>query len=95
MRKTLVLLCLVSLPLIALTSSTAMGRGNEPTAEFTNQLNDVREDDAQADLMNLFIRERENQLQITAATEPEAAIRHAQRAAEIAERAPHDLHGLT
>ena len=64
MRKSLAALCLVSLLLVVLTSSTAMGRTNEPTAEFTIQLDDVREDDARADLLNLFIRERDNQLQI-------------------------------
>lgn len=61
MRKVMVVLCLVSLSLFTLTTSTAIGEPQDAAATFTIELDDVREEHAQADLLNLFIRENKNQ----------------------------------
>ena len=64
MTKTALTLSLGALLLLALGSSSAMGRQSEPTTAFSIDLDDVRPDDAKNDLLNLFIRENENQTRI-------------------------------
>ena len=64
MTRTALTLALSAVLLLVLGSSAAIGRPGAPTVEFSIDLDDVRPDDARADLLNLFIRENENQTRI-------------------------------
>ena len=64
MRKPYARLGLVVLFLATFTSSAAIGRPGEPTTGFTIHLENVREGQADDDLLNLFVRERNDQTQI-------------------------------